>query len=117
MHSPNLQLLRIYTDVLAAREGQPYWKILINRARSMVGKCSRPKSSTDLGQPLWCTGAKALALAPSTHVIVEVSDTESALRDLHDTLEVSDDTGLVTLEAVGVVGYGGHRHPSSVLSR
>lgn len=54
--------------------------------------------------------AKAIDLEPGRHLIVELTDTRPALEAFHSTLEITDDTGLVTLEAVAVVGYGGHRH-------
>ena len=114
MNSSTLHLLRIYTDASATRDGEPYWKILIDRARSMgLANAAVLKVLDGFGPAAVVHRAKALDLAPGTHVIVEVIDTESALRDFHGTLEVTDDTGLVTLETVGVVGYGGHRHPSS----
>lgn len=108
-------MLRIYTDVSATRDGQLYWKVLIDRARSMeLANAAVLQVLDGFGPAAIVHGKKALDLSPGSHVIVEVIDTETALRAFRDTLEVTDDTGLVTLETVGVVGYGGHHHPSSV---
>lgn len=109
-----LHLLRVYTDITATRDGAPYWKILIDRARAMgLSNAAVLQVLDAFGAAAIVHGAKAVDLEPGRHVIVEVTDLEAALRAFHDTLEISDDTGLVTLERIGVVGYGGHRHRSA----
>lgn len=55
-------------------------------------------------------GGKAIDLANGGHLIVEMSGSAAELKILMATLDVSDDIGLVTLESVAVVGFGGHRH-------
>ena len=113
MSSNILHLLRVYTDISATRDGQPYWKVIIDRARSMgLANAAVLQVIDEFGPAAVVHGAKARDLTPGSHVIVELADSESALRNFHNTLELTDDAGLVTLEKIGVVGYGGHRHPS-----
>lgn len=104
-------LLRVYTDLAAVREGEPYWSVLMARARSMgIANVAVLQVLDAFGAAAVVHGARAKDLEPGRHVIVELSDTRPALEAFQNTLEVTDDTGLVTLEAVAVVGYGGHRH-------
>ena len=55
-------------------------------------------------------GGKARDLSPSEHLIVELVDTRSKLEAFTKTIELSVEIGLVTLEEVQIIGYGGHRH-------
>lgn len=104
-------LLRVYIDGAAIRDGQPYWAVLIARARSMgITNAAVLQVLDAFGPASTVHMAKATDLEPGKHVIFELTDTKPALQAFLDTLEVSDDTGLVTLEAVDIVGYGGHRH-------
>lgn len=113
MTTTTLHLLRIYTAVSATRDGQPYWKILIDRARSMgLANAAVFQVLDGFGPAAIVHQGKAHDLAPESHVILEIIDTESQVRNFRDTLEVTDDTGLVILETVGVIGYGGHHHPT-----
>ena len=113
MSSEDLHLLRIYTALAALRDGEPYWKVLIDRARSMgLANAAVLQVLDGFGPSSIVHGAQAVDFEPGNHVIMEVVDTESALRGFHDTLEITDDTGLVMLETVSVIGYGGHRHRS-----
>jgi PII-like signaling protein len=111
MDDAGLYLLRVYTDVAATRDGEPYWKVLIDRARSMALANAAVLQVLDaFGRAAIVHNARAIDLEPGRHVIVELTGAQSALEAFHATLEQSDDTGLVTLEHVGIVGYGGHRH-------
>lgn len=107
----HVSLLRIYIDAQAVRDGEPYWKVLIERARSMgIANAAVMKLVDGYGPAPSVHGGKAIDLANGGHLIVEMSDSAAALESLRATLDVSDDIGLVTLESVAVVGFGGHRH-------
>lgn len=111
MSSDDLHLLRVYVDVSAVRDGAPYWKVLMARAKGMgLSNAAVLQVLDGYGPAAMVHRSKAVDLAPGRHVIVEVVDTRAALEAFHDTLEITDDAGLVTLETVSVVGYGGHRH-------
>lgn len=111
MSSDDLHLLRVYADVSAIRDGELYWKVLIDRAKAMgLANAAVFQVLEGFGPAALVHRAKAVDLAPGQHVIVEIADTKAALEVFHATLEITDDTGLVTLEAVTVVGYGGDRH-------
>jgi len=111
MCSDDLHMLRVYTDVSAVRDGEPYWKVLIGRAKVMgLANAAVLQVLDGFGPAATVHRAKAVELAPGQHVIVEIVDTREALEAFHDTLEITDDAGLVTLETMSVVGYGGHRH-------
>jgi len=111
MSSEDLHLLRVYADVSAVRDGELYWKVLIDRARAMgLANAAVFQVLDGFGPAALIHRAKAVDLTPGQHVIVEIADTKAALEAFHATLEITDATGLVTLEAVSIVGYGGHRH-------
>jgi PII-like signaling protein len=104
-------LLRVYIDVAATRDGEPYWWVLLERARAMgLAEIAVLKVMEAFGSGAIIHGSKAVDLAPGCHVILEIADARQAVEAFRDTLEVTDDVGLVTLEKVSVVGYGGHRH-------
>ena len=109
--SPTIQLLRVYVQSEALQEGQPYWRELLDRAQTMgIASAAVLNPIAGYGTAAWVHGARARDLTPGTHVIVELSGAEAELESFRPTLKVSDDIGLVTLESVEVVGYGGHRH-------
>ncbi|MFD3264392.1 DUF190 domain-containing protein [Phenylobacterium ferrooxidans] len=111
MDSDGPHLLSVYTDISATRDGQPYWTVLLERARSMgIANAAVLQVLDGFGPEAIIHAAKAVDLEPGRHVIVEMIDKRQALEAFHHTLEITDDTGLVTLEAVAVVGYGGHPH-------
>ena len=105
MSSEDLHLLRVYADVSAVRDGELYWKVLIDRSRAMgLSNAAVSQVLDGFGPTALIHRAKAVDLAPGQHVIVEVVDTKAALEAFHATLKTTDASGLVTLEAVSVVG-------------
>lgn len=111
MSFDSLHLLRIYADVSAVRDREPHWRVLIEGAKAMGSANAAVFQVLNGFEPAAIVHrAKAVDLAPGRHVIVEVGNTGAALEAFHDTLEISNDAGLVTLETVTVVGSGGHRH-------
>lgn len=113
MTNKSVHLLRIYTDASARRDGRPYWQALMDRARGMdLDSASALQVLDRFGEASTVHQARATDLTSGERVIVEIAGTEPSLRKFRDTLEVTDDAGLVTLESVTVVGYGGHRHPT-----
>ena len=114
MSSDDLHMLRVYTDASADRNGEPYWKTLIGRAKAAgLANAAALQVLDGFGPAATVHLGRAVDLAPGRRVIVEVVDTKAALEAFRDSLEITDDTGLVTLETVAVVGYGGHRHHDS----
>lgn len=107
-------LLRVYIDLAATRDGEPYWRVLLERARAMgLADAAVLQVMEGFGSGAIVHGAKAVDLAPGRHVILEIAGARETVDAFRATLEVTDDVGLVTLEAVSVVGYGGHRHGGS----
>jgi PII-like signaling protein len=111
MSDPQMFLLRVYIDVEAVRDDEPYWRVLLDRARAMgVAEAAVLKVMEAFGSGAIVHGSKAVDLAPGRHLILELADTRQAVEAFRDTLHTTDDVGLVTLETASVVGYGGHRH-------
>lgn len=113
MASDHLHLLRIYTDMDAILEGQPYAQALLARAQILGVANAAILQVVDLyGDAGIVHGAKAVDLAPRRHVIVELVDEEPRLRGFLDSLRQGEDVGLVTIETIAIVAHGGHRHHS-----
>lgn len=111
MNPDQLHILRIFTDVKATHEGQSYAKALIDRARAMgVANAAILNVVDCYGSAGVVHGASAIDLAPGQHVIVELVDQKACLSLFLETLGQGEEVGLVTLETISIVGYGGHRH-------
>lgn len=104
-------LLRIYFDAALMFQGRAYDDVLLARAREMkIASAAVLRVKQAYGDTAIVHGAQARDLAPDKHLIVELLDTQPKLKAFVETLELSVEIGLVTLEKVQVVGYGGHRH-------
>ena len=104
-------LLRIYFDAALTFQGQAYDDVLLTRARQMkIASAAVLRVMQAYGDTAIVHGAHARDLAPDQHLIVELVDVQSKLKAFVEALELSVEIGLVTLEKVQVVGYGGHRH-------
>ncbi len=111
MSSDRLHLLRVFTDADAVLDGQPYAKVLLERARDLgVANAAILQVSDVYGDVGVVHGAKVVDLAPRQHVIVELVDEETRLRAFLDTLGQGEAVGLAILEAIAIVAHGGHRH-------
>jgi len=111
MTTDGQHLLRIYFDAALALQDQAYDAVLIARARDMrIASAAVLRVIEAYGDTAIVHGGKARDLAPYQHLIVELVDTQPKLKAFVETLELSVEIGLVTLEKVQVVGYGGHRH-------
>jgi PII-like signaling protein len=104
-------LLRIYTDENAMTGDRRFFDVLVERARSMgLAGATILRGLRGYGASSTLHGGKAFDLAPNLPVVVEIVDVEASLRAFIATLQPEDEIGLVTLEKVEVVRYGGHRH-------
>ncbi|WP_180896964.1 DUF190 domain-containing protein [Caulobacter flavus] len=108
----NALLLRIYTDENAMSGDRPYFEALVDRAR-LVGLAGATvlRGLRGFGASSIMHGAGGFHLNSNLPVVVEIVDEEAKIRPFIDGLEQGDEIGLVTLEKVEVVRYGGHRIP------
>ncbi|MCA0358938.1 MAG: DUF190 domain-containing protein [Proteobacteria bacterium] len=104
-------LLRIYTDENAMTGDQRFFDILVERARSMgLAGATVLRGLRGFGASSTLHGGQPFDLVPNLPVVVEIVDEEAKLKAFIDALTPEDEVGLVTLEKVEVVRYGGHRH-------
>jgi PII-like signaling protein len=83
MSSDDLHMLRVYTDISAVRGREPYWKVLIERAKAMnLGNASVLQVLHGFGPAATMHGAKVVDLAPGRDVIVEIVGMHPMLRQV-----------------------------------
>lgn len=104
-------LLRVFFDASLTHQGRAYAVVLMERARAMnIASATAFRVLESYGEAGVAHGGRAKALAPEQQAVVELIDAQPMLKAFVATLELSVEIGLVTLERVAVVGYGGHRH-------
>ncbi|WP_395443754.1 DUF190 domain-containing protein [Caulobacter sp. UC70_42] len=103
-------LLRIYTDENAMLGDRRYYEALVDRARGAgLAGATVLRGLRGFGASSVMHGERGFDLARNLPVVVEIVDEEPELRPFIAMLEQGDEIGLVTLEKVEVVRYGGHR--------
>lgn len=106
----NAMRLCIYTDENAMSGDRLYFEVLIERAR-LAGLAGATVlcGLRGFGASSVMHGPGGFNLSPNLPLVVEIVDDEAKLRPFVDGLESGSEIGLVTLETVEVVRYGGHR--------
>lgn len=105
-------LLRVYTDENAAFGDRRFFEALVDRARDAgLAGATVLRGLRGFGASSVMHGDRGFDLTRNLPVVVEIVDEEAKLRPFIAALEQGDEIGLVTLEKVEVVRYGGHRAP------
>lgn len=103
-------LLRVYTDENATFGDRCYFEVLVDRAREAgLAGATVLRGLRGFGASSVMHGERGFDLARNLPVVVEIVDEEAKLRPFVAALEQGDEIGLITLEKVEVVRYGGHR--------
>ena len=101
-------LLRIYTEEGKQDGGKPLYEEIVLKARA-AGLAGATVLRGPMGYGLRGTvhTAKILDLSANLPLVIEIVDSEGKIRAFLDELGSMRDLGLVTLEKVEVVHYGG----------
>ncbi|NQE64345.1 DUF190 domain-containing protein [Caulobacter sp. RHG1] len=103
-------LLRVYTDENATLGDRRYYEALVDRAQAAgLAGATVLRGLRGFGASSVMHGERGFDLARNLPVVVEIVDEEAKLTPFIAELETGDEIGLVTLEKVEVVRYGGHR--------
>lgn len=109
MNPGEAALLRVYTDEEALVGDRSLAETLVLRARSAgLAGATVLRGRSGFGAASRMHKPQALDLRDNLPVVVEIVDLEPALRAFATSLADLEDVGLVTLERVEVLRYGGH---------
>ncbi len=101
-------LMRIYTDERANAEGGPLHTIVVKRAReAKIAGATVLRGVVGFGESGHVQRASILDLSGNLPLVIELVDEEAKLRAFLPMLEGMTDIGLVTIEALEVLHYGG----------
>jgi uncharacterized protein len=101
-------LMRIYTDERAKADGSPLFTAVVERARKFpIAGATVLRAVAGFGESGSVQRASILDLAANLPLVIELVDDEHVLRAFWETLAGLTDIGLVTLEALEVLHYGG----------
>ena len=104
-------LLRIYTEEGKQDGGKPLYESIVLKARE-AGLAGATVLRGPMGYGIrgMVHTAKILDLSANLPLVIEIVDSEGKIRAFLEELGAMRDLGLVTLEKVEVVHYGGSRH-------
>jgi hypothetical protein len=101
-------LLRIYTEEGKQHEHRPLYEEIVLRARKLgLAGATVLRGPMGYGKSSIVHTAKILDLTARLPLVIEIVDAEEKIQMLLHALEGMPDIGLVTLEKVQVVRYGG----------
>jgi len=101
-------LLRIYTEEGKRNGGGPLYEHIVMKARQAgLAGATVLRGPMGYGQSAVVHTAKILDLSAKLPLVIEIVDAEDKIRAFLAGLEGIGDLGLVTLETVEVVHYGG----------
>ncbi len=102
-------LLRIYTDESALIGDQSLLDTIVKRARlARLAGATVLRGRKGFGESARIHEHRPFDLNDNLPVVIEIVDEEERLRTFLATLDDLTDIGLVTLEKVEVLRYGGH---------
>jgi uncharacterized protein len=97
-------LLRIYTHEAARHDHHPLYETVVLKAREAgLAGATVLRGPMGYGRGRHLQNASIIDLSADLPVVIEIVDTEAALRAFLSTLTAMKDIGLVTLEKVEVV--------------
>ena len=97
-------LLRIYTHETARQDHHPLYETVVLKAREAgLAGATVLRGPMGYGRSKHLHNANIIDLSADLPLVIEIVDTESALRGFLPTLKAMKDVGLITLEKVEVV--------------
>ncbi len=100
-------LLRIFIGDSDRHEGQPLYKVLVQRAHaSGLAGATVLHGPLGFGRHSRMHTAKLAELSSDLPIVIEIVDSEQAIRGFMAEVDALVQEGLVTLEAVRIVTYG-----------
>src|SRR5437868_952064 len=101
-------LLRIYTEEGKKSGGRPLYEDIVMKARAAkLAGATVLRGPMGYGLHAVIHTAKILDLSAKLPLVIEIVDAEDKIRAFLDQLDGIRDLGLVTLEKVEVIHYGG----------
>ncbi|HFD16041.1 MAG TPA: DUF190 domain-containing protein [Rhodospirillales bacterium] len=101
-------LLRIFIGESDRSDGRPLYERIVLEAREMhMAGATVLRGPMGFGRSSRLHTAKILRLSEDLPIVVEIVDSEEKIRAFLDALEPIMGSGLVTLEKVQVLRYGG----------
>jgi len=101
-------MMRIYTDERAKADGSPLFTEIVERARKVpLAGATVLRAVVGFGESGSMQRASILDLAGNLPLVIELVDDDDKLRAFLPQLEGMKDIGLITLEEVEVLHYGG----------
>lgn len=101
-------LMRIYTDESARAAHKSLFEAIVCKARDAgIAGATVLRGPMGFGHTHRIQNASILNLAANLPLVIEIVDEEAKLRAFLGAIETMDDIGLVTLEKVEVLHYGG----------
>jgi PII-like signaling protein len=108
MHTTDGTLLRIFIGDSDRHEGQPLYKVLVQRAHAMgIAGATVLHGPLGFGRHSRMHTAKLAELSSDLPIVIELVDSAEAIARFMTEVDALVREGLVTLEAVKVVRYGG----------
>src|SRR5579859_5587972 len=102
-------LLRIFIGENDRWEHQPLYEAIVLKAREMhLGGATVLRGPMGFGHSSRLHTAKILRLSEDLPIVIEIVDEEAKIKDFLPMLETIMGSGLVTLEKVQVLQYGGN---------
>ena len=101
-------LLRIFIGDSDRHEGRPLYQVLVERARAAgLSGGTVLHGPMGFGRHSRVHTAKLVEVSGDLPVVIEIVDTEEAIQRFMGEVDVLVGEGLVTLEKVRIVSYGG----------
>jgi len=101
-------LLRIFIGDSDRHDGQPLYKVLVQRAHAMgLAGATVLHGPLGFGRHSRMHTAKLAELSSDLPIVIELVDTDEAIRGFMREVDALVQEGLVTLETVRIVRYGG----------
>ncbi len=102
-------LLRVFLGESDRSDGRPLYERIVLEAREMhMAGATVLRGPMGFGRSSRLHTAKILRLSEDLPIVVEIVDSEEKIRAFLDALEPIMGSGLVTLEKVQVLRYGGN---------
>jgi uncharacterized protein len=101
-------LMRIYTDEAARAGRKSLFEAIVCKARDEgIAGATVLRGPMGFGHSSIIQNASILNLSANLPLVIEIVDSEDKLRKFVEALESFEDIGLITLEKVEVLHYGG----------
>lgn len=105
------KLLRIFIGESDRCNGRPLYEAIVLKAREMqIAGATVLRSPMGFGQSSRMHTAKILRLSEDLPIVIEIVDSEDRIDAFLPVLDTMMGSGLVTLEKVQVLRYGGGRN-------